>query len=68
MQTITIDILNEKALELIKKLEEMNLVKVTKETTVSKSRKKPSDYKGILSDKSGSELLESIKKSRNEWD
>lgn len=67
MQTVTINILNEKALELIRKLEEMNLVKVTREGTVSRSGKKASSYKGILSKKLGDDLQKHIKNSRSEW-
>lgn len=68
MQTITIDILNEKVLELLKKLEELNLVKVQKSSlTENRNLKKPSTYKGIISKKLGSEIQEHIKQSRAEW-
>lgn len=69
MRTITIDILNEKVLELLKKLEELNLVKVQKNNTLTENRdsKKPSNYKGIISKKAGSEIQNYIKQSRAEW-
>jgi hypothetical protein len=68
MQTITIDILNEKVLELLKKLEELNLVKVQKSSlSENRNSKKASTYKGILSKKLGFEIQEHIKQSRAEW-
>lgn len=66
MQTIRIDILNEKVLELLKKLEELNLVKVEK-TIENRNSKKPSSYKGVLSKKLRSEIQDHIKQSRSEW-
>lgn len=67
MQTITVDILNEKVLELLKKLEELNLVKVQKNSANDNNSKKPSAYKGIISKKLGAEIQQHVKQSRAEW-
>lgn len=66
MQTITVDILNDKVFELLKKLEELNLVKVQKNNPTNNS-KKPSDYKGIISKKLAANFQQHIKQSRAEW-
>ena len=67
MHSITVDILNEKALDLLKKLEELNLVRVTETKVSANSEKKASDYKGILSDEMGDRLQQYVKQSRSEW-
>lgn len=68
MHTITVDILNNKALDLLKKLEELNLLKVkTSLPEKGDKHKKPSSYKGIISKKTATKIQDHVKKSRSEW-
>jgi len=69
MKTVTLDILNEKALNLLKDLELLNLIKFRKEKKeVRPSKVKLSDkYRGILSKEQGQDLKLHIKETRNEW-
>lgn len=69
MKTITLDVLNEKALILLRDLEVLNLIKFRDEVQETKPAKvKLSDkYKGIISKEQGQELNEHIKQMRSEW-
>jgi len=67
MKTVTLDILNEKALNLLKDLELLNLIKFRKEEKVAPSKIKLSDkYRGIISKEQGQDLKLHIKETRNE--
>lgn len=70
MKSITIDILNERALNLLRELEALNLIKLpgsasSRSTTAGK--KKPSDYKGIISAELAEKMQRHIRQSREEW-
>lgn len=68
MKTVTLDILNEKALNLLKDLELLNLIKFRKEKKVAPSKIKLSDkYRGIISKEQGQDLKLHIKQTRSEW-
>lgn len=69
MKTVTLDILNEKALNLLKDLELLNLIKFRKEKKeVAPSKIKLSDkYRGIISKEQGQDLKLHIKQMRSEW-
>jgi hypothetical protein len=70
MKTVLIDILNEKAIKLLKELEELKLIKFLDGDTPadnSKLPRKASDYKGIISPELSEELQEHIRQSRNQW-
>lgn len=66
METILIQINNNKAYQLLKDLEDLNILKVlTKKTT---SKQKLSDkYAGKLPLKIADELQDYVTQSRNEW-
>lgn len=70
MRTITIDILNEKALKLLKDLELMKLIRLRKEEP--KADKKSVDwsrkYKGAMTKQSPSDIDEQLNSLRSEWD
>lgn len=70
-KTLTIDILNEKVISLLRELEALNLIKVlnTKSSLEERpaGRKKASDYKGIIPDDLGEKMQEHIRQSREEW-
>ena len=66
METIVIQITNNKALKLLQELEELNLIKLLKrkaDTSQTLSEK----YAGKLSSSTVDKLQEHIKQSRNEW-
>jgi len=67
METMLIQVTNQKAVGLLHELEELNLIKVLKEN-VSVDKPKLSDkYRGMLSKKEGEKLNEHIKQMRSEW-
>ena len=67
MRTITIDIINEKAIHLLQDLELLKLIRLRKE----KSGRKSTDwgkYKGAMSKQSISEVDQQLNELRNEWE
>ena len=70
MKTVTIDILNERAINLLMELEALNLIKmltIKSTTEETPPAKKASDYKGIISPELGDKMQDHIRKSREEW-
>jgi hypothetical protein len=68
MNTMLIQLTNQKAVGLLHELEELQLIKVLKENVESVTRPRLSDkYKGIISKEQGKELNEHIQQMRNEW-
>lgn len=69
MRTVTLDILNDKALNLLKDLEVLNLIKFREEKKeVAPAKIKLSDkYRGIISKEQGQDLKLHIKQMRSEW-
>ena len=69
MQTITIDIINDKAIRLLQDLELLQLIRLRKEKT---EEKVPSNnflkYKGILSKQSVSSIDNQLNELRNGWE
>ncbi len=67
MQTVTIDILNEKAMKLLRDLESLQLIRVRPE-------KKPTptnwvkQYRGAMSKQSLPEIDQQLDELRNEWE
>ena len=68
MDTLLIQVTNQKALDLLHELEELHLIKVLKENISSGSSKLSEKYRGIISKEEGEKLNAHIKKMRNEWD
>jgi hypothetical protein len=66
METITIQLLNDHALKLIKQLEELHLIKLV-EKKDSGSQKLSEILRGKLSEKSAEALQKYVSESRNEW-
>lgn len=70
MTTVTVDILNEKAIKLLRDLELLKLIRLRKE------RKEPqgsgmnliAKYKGAMSHRPLSEIDQQLKDLRNEWE
>jgi hypothetical protein len=71
MQTVTIDILNSKAMQLLEDLEILQLIRLRKEKKESGSEEvpiKPSNFRGVLSAETTEKWNAHIEQTRNEWD
>ena len=66
METIVVQITNNKALKLLQELEELNLIKLLKRNTDT-SQKLSEKYAGKLSPATVEKLQQHINQSRNEW-
>jgi hypothetical protein len=67
MDTMLIQLTNQKAAGLLHELEELKLIKVLKKNTTSSTTKLSDKYKGILSKEQGQKLNEHIQQMRREW-
>lgn len=67
METLLIQVTNQKALGLLHELEELNLIKVIKEDNTLVKTKLSDKYKGSITKDQGQELNEHIQKMRSEW-
>jgi hypothetical protein len=66
METLHIQVTNQKAIGLLNELEELHLIKIIKDT--DDAMPKLSDkYRGIISKEKGVKLDEHINKMRTEW-
>lgn len=69
MQTVTIDIINDKAIKLLQDLELLQLIRLRKDKTAEKV---PTNnflkYKGILSKQSVSSIDNQLNELRNGWE
>lgn len=69
MQTVTIDILNQKAMKLLKELENLHLIRLRKEIKQSDpSIISVGKYKGKMKKQSLTEIDEQLKELRSAWD
>ena len=66
METLLIQVTNQKALGLLHELEELNLIKVIKEDNTLVKTKLSDKYKGSITKDQGQELNEHIQKMRSE--
>ena len=66
MDTMLIQLTNQKAVKLLHELEELNLIKVLREDILPKA-KLSDKYRGILTKEEGKSLNEHIIKMRTEW-
>jgi len=68
MKTITVDILNEKAMNLLRDLELLKLIRLRREKTSQKDSTDWSKYKGAMSKQPISEVDQQLSELRSEWD
>lgn len=70
MTTLTIDILNDKALNLLKDLESLKIIRVRKDKKVVNSGSKNliSKYKGAMTAQPLDEIDKQLDNLRNEWE
>ncbi len=66
MKTITIELLNEKAINLIKQLEQLNILRITIDSTSQKRKISSHQWVGSLSKDTAKLMLASVDQSRNE--
>lgn len=67
MDTMLIQLTNQKAAGLLHELEELHLIKVLEENTHHEKPKLSDKYKGIISKEEGKQLNKHIQQMRNEW-
>ncbi len=67
IQTITIDIINDKAMRLLEDLELLQLIRVRKEKTPTPTNGLKS-YKGAMSKQSIADIDTQLNQLRNEWE
>ena len=68
MQTVTIDILNQKAIKLLKELENLHLIRLRKEQQSDPTIFPIAKYKGKMRKQSLTEIDEQLKELRSAWD
>ena len=67
MDTMIIQLTNQKAVGLLHELEELHLIKVLKENITTVRPKLSDKYRGMISKEDGLKLNEHIKQMRSEW-
>ncbi|MGB4775044.1 MAG: hypothetical protein WBP45_07730 [Daejeonella sp.] len=67
MDTMLIQLTNQKAAGLLHELEELNLIKVLEENSVPATTKLSDKYKGMISKEEGQKLTDHIKQMRSGW-
>lgn len=69
IQTVTIDIINEKALKLLQDLELLKLIRLRKEkTSLANTNELLVKYKGTMSKQSQQDIDDQLNQLRNEWE
>ena len=68
METLTIDVLNNKAIRLLQDLENMQLIRVRKEEPTISKVNWSEKYKGAMTKQTPTEIEEQLKEIRNEWE
>lgn len=64
--TVTVELLNEHALALLQQLEQLNLLRLVQASPSAEAP--PRQWAGSISRETATALLESIEKSREEWE
>jgi len=68
IQTITIDVINDKAMKLLQDLELLQLIRVRKEKTQDNTTNWVERYKGAMSKQPLSDIDKQLNELRNEWE
>ncbi len=69
METLLIEIRDPKGMNLLRDLEEMDIIKILKREETLKPKEKLSErFRGCISPEEGEKLNEYIKQSREEWE
>jgi hypothetical protein len=67
METVLLQINNNKAYRLLEDLEDLHIIKVLEKSTQPIKQKLSDKYRGIISKEQGQKLNEHIKQMRSEW-
>ena len=67
METMLIQLTNQKAVGILRELEELHLIKVLSQNATPVKTKLSDKYKGIITKEQGQNLNEHIKQMRSEW-
>jgi len=65
--TLLIELTNQKAIGLLREMEELNLIRVVKDTTAQSKPKLSEKYRGIITKAEGTSLKNHVLQMRNEW-
>ncbi len=68
VQTITLDIINEKAFNLLKDLEQLHLIRLHKDTEPQDSKKPIANFKGKMTKQPVATIEQQLNELRNEWE
>jgi len=68
MRTVTIDILNEKAMNLLRNMESLQLLRVRKDNVEKNNDTDWSKYEGAMTKQPLNEVNDQLEKLRNEWE
>lgn len=68
MRTVTVDIINEKALNLLQELEVLKLIRLRKENAQPNSVSDWSKYKGAMSQQPLHDIDQQLNELRSEWE
>lgn len=68
MTTITVDILDDKAFNLLKDLEALKVIKLHPEKNISSNEDSIKKYKGLMTKQSPEEIDRQLNDLRNEWE
>lgn len=68
METVTIELKNKKALQLLKELEKLDIIKLHRPEEKKNVKDKASKYRGFLPADAADALLKHTEESRNEWE
>jgi len=68
MDTMIVEITNQKATWLLHELEELNFIRVVKRNVEPVKKKLSEKYRGIMTHEQGQDLKRHINEMRNEWD
>lgn len=65
--TLLIELTNQKAIGLLREMEELNLIRVVKDVTAPGKPKLSEKYRGIITKQDGESLKNHVREMRNEW-
>lgn len=68
METVTVEIKSNKAMKLLKDLENLDMIKIHKSRGKQDTKDKAAKYRGFMSAANADHLLKHVEESRNEWE
>jgi len=68
MQTVVVKLTNEKALNLLQQLEQLNIIELITQNKKVNTEKTKRSWAGSISKETANKMLKYVEESRNEWD